>query len=529
MTIPSFISNFFVKKPRTAPYKLWCFYPEPYKRGLGTTVIIASTILLVVTLIFLIGGLGFLFLSLIGIIAYILFLGLMLIVVGLGIGLLFDNSDDSNVGCFVIIIGLGVAYGIFNKWIHNVSEFADSMFSNAASVYSYLSQPFNMTLACIYDFWPGILGFIFAPVILVFLIAGIFIATAYILRGFEYLLLKINKVGLLCPVCLEPSEPAVYSCPSCSFEHNVVLLPGKYGIFKHNCANCSTSLPTMQLLGRIKNIPRRCPDPTCGVQLTGTVGSDKHIAFVGGRASGKTCLLVQATKYLMDKPGSEIVEEEHRREFKRLAAMIDKGQVPPQTQRINIYRAFQIEFPHKPYPYHIHFYDIAGENFEHSFDASSYHFFKNLNSILFLLDPYSIKSFREKYPPPKGTVFGSQDPLEILENLEQALLKYTSKKRIQKIRFNVVMVKTDTHYLDSHINMGLNEQEVNNRIEEFIRTELSSEAFIYQVHQLFKEVEYYYISSLGRTPSNTDSSPFQPVNLSSSLKNIFDKLNVKVQ
>jgi hypothetical protein len=287
-------------------------------------------------------------------------------------------------------------------------------------------------------------------------------------------------------------------------------------------------MPTMLLLGRNRKVPHRCPQPNCGADLsTGAVGTDKHIAFVGGQTSGKTCLLVQVTRQLLAK-GAEIPEPDQNRDFLILKDRMEKGQVPDKTSPKNIYRAFQMTMKNGAFPYHIHFYDLAGEKFEHAQVAAEHRFFTTLDTIVFAFDPFSIPEFRNSHSLPPGLGIATQDPLEIIRNLSQVLERYNDKPRLKKIILNILLVKSDTGHLDRFLSSVSEQMQLNERIKKFMVEELGQSAFIHHIEQHFSKINYFRVSALGRMPSAGNETPFVPQNLDEAFDKVWKELKMKV-
>lgn len=522
--ITDFIKHIFRTVPRAKPKKLWCFYEEPYRKGISATALVASVIFTIVTLVFLIGGSVYIVMAAFAIVIAILFYGL-LIAIG-GSGLLGFGSDSGWLGVITTVITFAIAFALFDNFASGVNHFIGDVFSAAEGVFISLSQPIQFVWGFLQANWLAVILVVLAPVLFVLFVAGLTFFATYSLQFIEKGFLKYQGVGLICPVCSEKTEPARYSCPNCGKKHEVDLFPNQYGILKHACVNCGTAMPTMLLQGRNNKLEKVCKN--CDHPISKVVGKDKHIAFVGGRHSGKTCLLVQATKFLLDAvPDSQIPEADQKEAYEDLLGMMERGDVPPMTQKKQIYRAFQIEYPGKKLPYHIHFYDIAGENFEHTFDTAQYPFYKNLNAIAFVFDPFSKKRFRSKKinSALRDTKYSVQPPEEVLDSLTQALDKFNTRKEIKKIKFNILLVKSDLNYLSLS---SFDEKTRNKEIEDFLMETLEADAFIHKAKQLFKEVNFFLVSALGRSPQIHDNKPFVPLQLNEAFETICHRLNVKL-
>ncbi|MCB0629923.1 MAG: hypothetical protein R2824_02415 [Saprospiraceae bacterium] len=521
----SFFQGLFQKAPRIKPEKLWCFYWDPYRQGLATTGLTGIAVLIIIAIILLVIGLITLVVLLASVLSFALALAIFLGGIGGGGWLGASVSDHWAGGLIGVIVGGYVGSLIAEP----VVGFAEGVWASGLEFAENLNLFFTVT-HFIGNNWYWILSFILLPAFVVLLFALITFATVYLLRGVEHVVLKIYGINNRCPECSLPTEPAVYFCNVCGEKHPHALIPSQYGILKHKCVH-GHALPTMLLLGRNRDIPHHCPNPVCDADLSsGAVGKDKHIAFVGGQSAGKTCLLVQVTQQLLSK-GARIPEEDQARDFSDIQLLLQKGQAPDKTSPKNIYRAFQLILKDNKssFPYHIHFYDLAGEKFEHAQDAASHRFFNVLNSIVFAFDPYSIPAFRKKQDLPTGLGIANQDPLDVIRNLSQVLERYNNdKSKIRKIALNVLMVKSDLGYLDHLMLNGADQKQLNEKIRKFIIEELDQAAFIHHIEQNFDRIKYHRISALGRVPVVTDSSPFTPDYLDETFDRIWKDIKVRV-
>lgn len=511
------IKNVFKNKPRSLPEKIWCFYPDPYRKGLAATALTATVISLSIILVFLIIALISLGLYLLAIILYAV-ASAALLAFGLSGGYSAKYLKDSWVplGLFLFTgyCAAQIALPIMNA-IGGIWNFAQSFAGNL--------QYFSAFTDFISGNFLILLGVIILPALAVAVVAGVTMTIVYTLRFFEKGILWFHGIRQPCPVCSEKTEPAKYFCKSCGTEHKETLIPSQYGVLRHHCANCNDTLPTMLLFSKKRELPHRCKN--CNHEIkAGVVGKDKHIAFVGGQSSGKTCLLIKTVQELMEKKGV-IPEVEQERDFQKLLRLMEQGQVPPKTQKKNDYRAFQVALKKGRFPYHFYFYDIAGENFEDATDTRAQRFFRTVESIVFVFDPYAIHSFSKKQGLTGKFQHASQDPLDILRNLVQGLEKFNSRnKRTKNIFLNIMLVKTDTGYLPPL--QGAQSATKSALLRQFLQEDLDQRAFTDYAEHHFTKVSYHCVSALGRIPSPSDTSPFEPENLSLSLNEIYRDVKI---
>ena len=503
----AFIANLYAIAPRTTPKKLWCFYPEPYRQSIATTAIIFVSVLLLIALVFLGIGLVSLGIYLVAIVIYVGFVALAIW------GIIATLEASSNIIAVIIVGAIALVIGKY------VFEIADKVWIFGGEFLEKLKFAF-VVWQLLSDNLLNIGIFIVFPVVTVFTIAALTIGINYSARYFESFFSWVNGIRYPCPECSQKTEPALYACKNCGNQHTINLLPNEYGIFSHNCEACDSKMPTMMLLKRNK-LPHQCQH--CSTELSqDALGTDKHIAFVGGTGSGKTCLLMQATQLLIAKNG-KIPEEQQKINFESSWHLMTRGETPTKTQVKNIYRAFQVLYKKPIVPWNVHFYDMAGERFEHAQDAADHRFYAVLDAVVFVFDPFSVPDFREQYQKkhPISFQYAVQEPLELVRNLTQVIEKYRLKEGAKKITLNVLMVKTDTGYLPNSNPSG-------EAIKAFMLNELGQAAFIHHIEHSFPKVNYLHTSALGRTPTANNKDPFTPDNIEQSFEVIYKSVGIKL-
>lgn len=513
-TIWNYAASFYKKPAPVKPAKIWCFTRYPYRVGLTTTTITLVLTLALIAVAFII----------IGVITLIFFIIALAICIGTIVGVVALLSIGAGrAGWVGLLIAGGISYGIapfawklgVGTWTEG-EEFAKNM-HYAADALLFLKNN-----------WLVILGIIIFPAVAVFSIAGLTVGVNYFARWVESGFSWFYGIRYPCPECSQKTEPAKYYCPnqSCQHAHSVPLLPNQYGIFSHRCEACDTPMPTMLLLGRNRKLYHECPH--CETSLhQDALGADKHIVFVGGKDSGKTCLLTQATRQLLERGGS-IPEPDQKNKFDKSKHLMQQGDPPLKTQAENIYRAFQVILKKKPVPWHLHFYDLAGEKYESAQDAAAHRFYATLDGVVFVFDPFSLPDFRNQHRLPPGFRAADLDPLDLVRNLTQVLEKYRYKEGAKKIVFNLLFVKTDTGYLNGIVLPGMDQAKQNAALRQFLINELGQGAFAHHIEHSFPVINYLYTSALGRTPDTSDRRPFEPDNFEKTFQKIYASVGVKI-
>jgi len=268
------------------------------------------------------------------------------------------------------IIETGI--GVFNNLnIVNLFEWAVNLFAN---------------------YWDVLLVALLIPTILFLTLAVITIFLCWLLIGFEMFVTLLYNISHPCPSCGNWKQPK-YIMKN-GREYSRTLRPGVYGMLYHKTEY--EKLPTMLINGRWK-LKRRCTNPNCRVEINpldyklGIVGygTPVHIGIVGNQASGKTHLLVYGLYLLKEQNKSKFVQTDISNND---IDILRKGNIMP-TNKTN-YRAIQFIYKRKirKIPYHLFFYDVAGEQFNSAkVDAhEAVTFYKNVKSFVFLIDPIMV-------------------------------------------------------------------------------------------------------------------------------------------
>jgi hypothetical protein len=513
----TWIKRLYRVAPREGARKLWCFYWDPYRIGLSTTLLLAIAFVLVILLILIVGTIGAAGVGLFGGVLFLLYYA-ALIAFGL-VGFLAIQADER--GWVVGLITCGISIGIFSSTHGEVHEYVQGLMETAGNVFMTMAQPGIHTYQFVQGNWLAITLVIFWPSMNMALIAGTLVGIVGILHLLEWSVTKWYGIRFPCPVCARPSEPALYICPNCKTEHQPKLVPNAYGLLHHECEQCKHKLPTMLLLGRNKRLPRKCRHAGCGHWLNNAVGTDKHIAFVGGKNTGKTCLLVQTTRILLENPASSIIEKIQAQEYQRLQSQILTGDPPDSTYSQTEYRAFQLELPGKAFPYHVHLYDLSGEVFRSAHEAATYPFYRNLDALVFLIDPLAVEDYREKHDFPSTVGYASDDPKEIFDNMVQAFARHRPTNARMPM-FYFFLVKTDLKYMAPSAE---NDPEA---MERFMVQELGLAPLVSKGKNVFgKQVAFVCGTALGRSPDEKVVTAFEYEGLRKPLAQILQSIHIK--
>ena len=317
----------------------------------------------------------------------------------------------------------------------------------------------------------------------------------FFLMGLEFSVMKVYSVRRPCPSCGSTHTPEYWVDEH--HRHPVPLHPGVYGVFTQKNPETGKKVPTMLFNGKGKLL-RKCSN--CGSFMKAdadkTFGTEKHIGIVGHRSSGKSFLLYTALGTLKNYFGDRVsqIDAEYDTNIAENIKRIEKG-LSIQTDLKDSYKAVQVMLNRKmnPVPYHLFFYDVAGEKFNQASTASktAMDFYRNVQTIVFVIDPamidYSfnppsenIEKWLSKHSSPEH--FSADGTFSTLKNILESVGRKT-----KSIDFMFICVKADTGYLEA-CNYPTTGDDLG--IEQFMREELGLSNLVDAAKGSFRNVKF---------------------------------------
>lgn len=477
--------------------RMWMFNKEPYIKVVACIGLVFAAFLSAIAVLLAIGGVTYGLLWLLKIILLvIIWVGSVALVLGI-LAVLFAKSSG---GCLPIIIG-----GIIVGFEEQIKSFGERCVEWGFGFMQELNI-FNWGIGLITEFWDVILAVFFIPIVVFAVIAIFIIVSVYLLMGIEIAIMKLYSIRRPCPSCGSTRTPEYWVDEH--HRHPIPLHPGMYGVFRQFNPSTGKMIPTMLLNGKGR-LFRKCRN--CGILIRPgarkTVGTEKHIGIVGHRSSGKSYLLYSALdelhKYFGDRFSQ--VDADYDTNIESNVMRINKGR-SIQTDVKDAYRAVQVMIDRKmnPVPYHLFFYDVAGEKFNQASRASktAMEFYRNVQTVIFVIDPAMIddsfcnvsdrmkKWSAEHYSPEKFSIEGILSTLKtILEGVG---------RKTKDIDCVFICTKRDTGYFEA-CNPLLPTKIVlsSDYIEKFMRNELGLGNLINSANGSFRNVSYAATSTTG--------------------------------
>jgi hypothetical protein len=391
----------------------------------------------------------------------------------------------------------------------------------------------------------------------IFLCLGVLFASVvtFILGIGTYLYGSFYKVYYRCPNCHEQIQIPEYICPQCSEPHTR-LWPSVYGVTHHTCLGahngnlCGRSLPTLTFLGRDKLITR-CP--SCDYQLEGLGGTNAHLPIVGDPYSGKSTYTIMAVQQFIDRYAPEnrlkvkLPDPLHQQKYNTSISTLKAGRFLLKTasaddgaKAINL----ELKTPNQAVANLLYLYDTAGEDTATDDKASGQKYFKYVNGVFFIIDPFSIPQVWKEYEQQLPSQLQTSEPNDrnldalfarMLELFETKTQLSGGKKFSQPVA--VILTKTDACDLEAKVgsvaarryiqdNPGkvqTEDEAINILVEEFLR-DRGANNLVVSLHQYFANVRFFSCSALGTDVAS--EQPFEGVRVLEPMLWLFGRANV---
>lgn len=470
--------------------RLWMYNPEPYLK-VGSMILLAiAAFAASILVILIVGG------AIWAVLWIVRFLLWALVVVGwiCLVGGILALLGKEGMGCLPTIIG-----GLIVGWSDEISDTGKMLVDWGFNVMQSANM-LNWGLEIFSKYWDVLLVAFATPMVLFLAFALVVIIINMLLNGIEFIITRIYSIRRPCPVCGSTATPDYVVGGR---THPVRLQPGIYGVFTQRSPQTGETLPTMLLNGRAK-LTRRCRQckQYIGSDTAHSFGTEVHIGFVGHRSSGKSYLLYSGLSLLMQSYPERFTQIDSSSDTRidSMKRRID-ARNDIQTNVANRYRATQLIMTsqRRPLPYHLFFYDVAGEKFNagSSSHKTAMEFYRNVQSIVFIIDPSMLDTFGTPASP-RFTAWAQQNASGEKYKVESSFsvlkdILETVGRKSSKIDFNFVCAKADMGYLQA-CGYSLTPDEAG--VEQFISAELGLTNLVNSARASFNEVHFYAVSAI---------------------------------
>ncbi len=356
---------------------------------------------------------------------------------------------------------------------------------------------------------------------------------------------RLYRIFYRCPDCHKEMSIPTFICPNCSEKHSQ-LWPSIYGIVSHCCIKCNTRLPTLRIdipgmkLKKRDSLVRICPN--CSSQINAAIGTGTNIHFpvVGGPSTGKSNFIVMATKEFIQTYGDEhhysisFTDSRHELDFNENVRRLSTGHALVATTEV-VARAYnlKIQSPKAHVPKIAYIYDAAGEAYNTSENTSQQEYYKYIDGIIFVIDPFSIPTYRSQHVQAIEHYQNLIRPssLDVMQAYERMFNMFEDFAGLRKGRrfthpIAVVVTKVDALNLEFEIGSIAAQQTMSttpslasegDAINLLVRNFLCQndlDHFVRDIEMQFSNVRYFSCSALGRMPVQEDNRSFMPVRVS---------------
>ena len=491
--------------------RLFMFNQQPYMVVILLSALIAGAILSSLLTMLGVGGVVFILLWIVKILLIILvWVGIIMCVIGV-----LATLAGAIPAVIMAIIG-----GVIWFYDDEIEAFGESCVNTGLSFFNEVNM-LSFTYDLLLQYWDTALYIILFPLAIFIVFAIIALVFAGTIIFIEKCITMYYNMKHPCPICHEPSEPAIYM--SKGVELPVQLRPGLYGLFHIKHPETKENMPTMYFNGRDK-LPRKCPH--CGNIIKAKIGEEKHFTLVGLPESGKSTLVYYIIGEMMKSHSNiEFTDEVDLNVRRAVEEIIQNGKFNSEVEKTSIrrQRSIQLTVHRTGVPYRLFINDVAGELFTKSgMNYDTVPFFKDIQSIIFLYDPFTANvsslnlgsKFKEWYQKNVGDIKASSDKEELDEafvTLKNILENKGNKTK--KVHLNFVLVKKDTGYLKG-VNIHNEEQ-----IKQFITEELGLAAEMANLSNDYASVHYYAVSAY---------EPLKDSNVESLYSGVMNQINLKL-
>lgn len=368
-----------------------------------------------------------------------------------------------------------------------------------------------------------------------------------LLAGCTFVYGRFYRIFFRCPDCHQEMDIPTFICPTCASEHTR-LWPSIYGILLHRCKTCGTKLPTLRLnIERLHMIERDklvriCP--RCRVELNAGIGTgtNVHIPIIGGPSTGKSNYIVMATrefKNLYERLYSHTItftDSKHEQDYNESVHRLSLGRELLKTSDM-VGRAYNLKIqpPKSSVPKLAYIYDVAGDVYLSSQDTQMQEYYKFIDGILFVIDPFAITDYAYAHQSEISRYKSLIRPgaLDVMQTYERMFQMFEASVGLHRGKrfphpLAVVVTKIDALNLDQEIGVGaarnlilqrpgLTEEEATNGLVRDFLFRNGLDHFVRDAEMQFSRVRYFSCSALGRMPDPMNSSPFTPVNVANPL------------
>jgi hypothetical protein len=176
----------------------------------------------------------------------------------------------------------------------------------------------------------------------------------------------------------------------------------------------------------------------------------------------------------------------------------------------------------------LYIYDPAGEVYTNSETLGRQEFYSYTHGIIFLIDPFSLPQvvvdFKEELRLSEGQIKpSSEPPQEVYDRMIGTLRSFSKKNRkFNSIPFAIVVTKTDAFGIAEQFDADASFEENFQSVKEWLINNGESN-LVRSIEHDFKNIGYFFCSSLGRLPDSSGTTPFTPQGVTNPLSWVVER------
>lgn len=420
---------------------------------------------------------------------------------------------------------------------------AGEFFHSFVTIFKFIFALFKLIFVCVFTtLFTSIMAFLHCTILMIIMI---FAYTIFVIVKFaDWIERKIVHIATSCPNCQNKYDLPYYRC-ECGAIHKK-LVPSRYGIWVRKC-KCGRKLRTTFLNGRDRNKGTWiCPN--CNYELGTPMSRDILIPVTGGPSSGKTCFISMAIKQIEEKSKDLGLVFQYRSnqklgdDYLSNVRTLESGSLPRKTADRKLrYYQFYLTPKKDKIKNLISVCDVAGETYDSSIALGQQIGFKYANAFLMIIDPLSMKEYREEVASKMdiSNYGGSLKPIdEVLDLLVKDLESKFNLKASEFLDSDVCVVFTKCDipgiddligdkaveaYMKSH--KIKDKYKAKNKVCEEFLSKYHEGNFIKDLHSKFKSIQFFSCSALGHVQNG---NTFAPVGVEEPLLWLIDKASQRI-
>lgn len=346
----------------------------------------------------------------------------------------------------------------------------------------------------------------------------------------QRLLLRVcRRVRFRCPTCGRMDHRI--RCPGCNHLHNDVA-PSRHGIWTATCARCKEKLPTtVRRQARLDKVCGSC-QASCHPEM-GCL-PEYHIAIVGAAASGKSVFMAAVLDFINQRFGPEngyelaFAGQNGAKEFNNWMDLLRSGEVLPPTPRSNRPAAFTVAVKRGRSGCLLYFYDASGWDIQAGASQGEglggHDFHAHIDGVILTVDPWAEQGLSTQVRANPEVKAAGYDAHYVLSRMISHWARMQGVAAEGRFSFPVAVAvtKMDVAGLASRVGGFALTEPKPRSIRAAAKDAASRSAHVRQLLEQsgsvdllrlleshFRRIRYFSVSSLGRTPDQSNRTSFQ--------------------